>query len=143
LQVAWDSARETMRETAKTACYEDIPTSHVRSFSMSADFDDETWRLILLPVYLSAYRFQEKVYQVMVNGQSGAVAGQKPVAWWKVWLAIAGLILPGTITSLLGLPLIALAGIGAIPLVIGIILLVIGLVVSGVILKQAFQADDI
>ncbi len=142
LQAAWDSAREKMRETAKAACYDDIPTSHVRSFSMSADFDNETWRLILLPVYLSAYRFGEKIYQVMVNGQSGVVAGQKPVAWWKVWLAIAALLLPGTITSLLGLPLVALAGIGAIPLVIGVILLLIGLVISGVILKQAFEADD-
>ncbi len=77
-----------------------------------------------------------------MNGQSGVVAGQKPVAWWKVWLAIAALLLPGTITSLLGLPLIALAGIGAIPMVIGMILLLIGLVISGVILKQAFKADN-
>ncbi len=142
LQEAWNAARERMRETAKEACYRDIPTSHVRSFSMSADFDDESWRLILLPVYLSAYRFQEKIYQVMVNGQTGLVAGQKPVAWWKVWSAIAALLMPGAIAGLIGLPLLAIGGLGTILIVIGAILFIIGLVISGLILRQAMQAGE-
>jgi hypothetical protein len=78
----------------------------------------------------------------MVNGQTGVVAGQKPVAWWKVWLAILGLLLPGVVSSLIGLPFLAIGGAGVVPLFIGVILLVIGLVFGGIILKQAMQAGE-
>ncbi len=142
LQTAWDSAKTRMREMAKKACYEDIPTHHVRSFSMNADFDDESWRLILVPVFLTAYQYQNSTYQVIVNGQSGVVAGQKPVAWWKVWMVILALLLPGVISSLIGLPLLALGGVGAILVIMGAILFVGGLIVSGVIVRNAIQAGE-
>jgi hypothetical protein len=109
---------------------------------MSADFDQETWRLILIPIYVSAYRYQEKSFQVIVNGQTGSVAGQKPVAWIKVWLAILGLLLPGVIVSLFGLPLLALAGSGIILLIIGVAAFIIGLIISIIILRQAMQAGE-
>ncbi len=62
---------------------------------MTANFPNETWRYVLLPVYLSAYKYKGRTFQVMVNGQTGAVAGQKPVVWGKVWLAIALFLAPG------------------------------------------------
>lgn len=139
LPTAWDTARAKMRELIREACYDDTPTSRVRNFSMQADFDEETWRYILLPVFIAAFRFEKKVYQVMVNGQTGAVAGQKPVAWWKVWLAIAGLLSPGALSGLLGLILLA-AGIGVIPLVLGGVLFAIGMAISIFILNQAMEA---
>ena len=108
---------------------------------MSADFADESWRYILLPIYLSTYKFQDSTYQVMVNGQTGTVAGQKPVAWWKVWLAIAALLAPGTILGLIGLPLILLAGVGVILLGLGIILFIVGFVLSIKIYNQARQSE--
>jgi hypothetical protein len=89
LPQAWEQAKTAMREHAKKACRSDINSSHVRNFSMTGDFGEESWRYILLPVYLTAYRFENKAYQVMANGQTAVVAGQKPVAWWKVWLAIS------------------------------------------------------
>ncbi|MCL4560268.1 MAG: TFIIB-type zinc ribbon-containing protein [Chloroflexi bacterium] len=142
LQPAWDAARVEMREHARDACMEDIPTHHVRNFSMSADFNDESWRLILLPVYLATYQFAQKTYQVMVNGQTGSVAGQKPVAWWKVWLAIAALLIPGAVIGLIGLPFVMLGGAGVIPVVVGIFLFIVGLVISGIILNKAMHAGQ-
>lgn len=80
LTTAWEAGKAVMRERAKDSCYADIHrrSHHVRNFGMTADFADETWRYILVPVYVAAYRYQEKTYQVLVNGQTGAVAGQKP-----------------------------------------------------------------
>jgi hypothetical protein len=127
---AWEIGKHTIRENTKKACYQRINSSLVRNFSMSADFDDESWRYILLPVYLAAYRYEGKVFQVMINGQTGAVAGGKPVAWWKIWLAIAAILSPGAFLILIGLPLTLLAGLGVIAIAIGIILFVIGVVIS-------------
>ena len=107
---------------------------------LMADFEDEVWRYILLPVYAAAYRFENETFQVLVNGQTGAVAGQKPVAWWKVWLAIAGLLSPGVLLALLGLVLLLLGGIGIFALGLAAILFVIGLVISIKIFQQATEA---
>ncbi|HEX7976199.1 MAG TPA: hypothetical protein VF498_17450, partial [Anaerolineales bacterium] len=141
LASAWEQGKETMREQAKSACFEDISSSHVRNFSMVADFADEAWRYILLPVYLAAYRFESKVYQVMVNGQTGMIAGQKPVAWWKIWLAVVLLLSPGIILGLIGLPLILAGGVGFLPLLLGFILLVVGGILSIGLYRQAVASE--
>ncbi len=128
LPKAWEQGKAEMREQAKKACYSDINSSHVRNFNMTADFDEESWRYVLLPVYVAAYKFENQVYQVMLNGQTGAIAGQKPVAWWKIWLVIAAMLSPGLCLGLAGLPLLLAGGIGLVPLILGGILLVAGLV---------------
>ncbi len=138
---AWQSGKSAIREQARKACYQDIPTSHVRSFSMTADFADESWRYILLPVYLATYIYEAKVFQMMVNGQTGSVAGQKPVAWWKVWLAIAGLLIPGVILGLIGLPLLLLGGAGVVPIGLGAVLFVIGIILSFILHNKARQSE--
>lgn len=138
---AWETGKAIIRERGKDACYEDINSSHVRNFSMTADLADESWRYLLLPVYVAAYRFEDKTYQVMMNGQTGEVAGQKPVAWWKIWLAIALLLLPGAGLGLISLPLILVAGFGVVTLMIALILLVIGGAISIAIYRKAVQSE--
>ena len=141
LTEAWNIGKSAIRANARKACYHNIPSHHVRNFSMSADFADESWRYILLPVYLSSYKYEEKIYQVMINGQSGAIAGQKPVAWWKIWLAIAALLAPSVILGLIGLPLLLLGGAGIIPIALGIILFIVGIIFSNILYDKARQTE--
>jgi LSD1 subclass zinc finger protein len=138
---AWEIGKSIMREQAKQSCRDGIRSHHVRNFSMKADFSNEVWRYILLPVYMAAYRFEDKIFQVMVNGQTGVVAGQKPVAWWKIWLAIAALLSPGVLLGLVSLPFLLVGGIGIISLALAIILLVIGGGISVSIYKQAAASE--
>ncbi len=138
---AWEQAKTQLREDAHKACLNDIPTSHVRNFSMVADFAGETWRYILLPVYLSTYRFKDEIYQVMVNGQTGAIAGQKPVNWTTVWLVIAAMLAPGALSILIGLPMLLMGGIGMLPLILGFILLIAGGIGAGVLYNKARQSE--
>lgn len=139
---AWESGKSIMREQARQSCYNDIRSSHVRNFSMKADFSNEVWRYILLPVYLAAYRFEEKIFQVMVNGQTGKVAGQKPVAWWKIWLAISLLLSPGLVVGLVSLPFLLAGGVGIFPLIFAFILLLIGGGLSIALFKQATASES-
>ena len=141
LNSAWETGKGVMREKAQDACKQDIPTSHVRDFQMSADFCDETWRYALLPVYLSTYRYLGRTFQVIVNGQNGNISGQKPVEWWKVWMAIAALLLPGLGLGGVGFILLFLGGIGVIPLALGLILFIIGAIISVTIVKSAIDSE--
>ena len=43
-----------------------------------------TFKHILLPVWLASYRFYDKTYRVMVNGQTGEVMGDRPYSWVKI-----------------------------------------------------------
>jgi hypothetical protein len=141
LPQAWEGGKTEMRDQAKEACYADINSSHVRNFTMTADFADEAWRYLLLPVYITAYKFEDKVYQVMVNGQTGAVAGQKPVAWWKIWLAIGAMLAPGACLALVGLPLLLAGGVGLVPLILGGIAFVAGLVGAFILYNKAVASE--
>lgn len=143
LERAWELAREKMRESTRQACIAQASTGQVRNFSMNLDFSAESWRYVLLPIYVAAYRYQDKAFQVMVNGQTGAVAGQRPVDWTRVWLSVAALLAPGLLLSLLGLLTLVFGGVGAIIGGFGFFLLVIGVVIAVIILRQAMSMDDL
>lgn len=41
------------------------------------------YQLVLLPVWISAFKFKNRVYQVLVNGQTGEVVGDRPISKFK------------------------------------------------------------
>jgi predicted RNA-binding Zn-ribbon protein involved in translation (DUF1610 family) len=143
LESAWETVRHEMRERTRRACRAQASTSKIRNFSMNLDFSEESWRYILLPVYLAIYHYQDQSYQVMVNGQTGKVSGQRPVDWFKVWLAITGLLAPGLTIGIIGIITLIFAGLGLIIGVIGFMLLVIGLVIAFNIFRKAQAMDDV
>jgi len=139
LETAWDEGKAEMRERSKQQCRQSIHSAHVRNFSMAADFNEEAWRFILLPVYLTAYRYENRVFQVLVNGQTGAIGGQKPVDWWKIWLVIAIMLLPGLAVGLVGL-INRQSGPGLLVLAFG--LLVLGVIGAVVLYRKAVSSEE-
>ena len=129
-----------MRTRARAACEGDIPERHVRNFTMKADLRDEAWRHVLLPVWVSAYRWEGRTFVVLVDGCSGQVVGQKPVAWWKVWVTVALALSPGLVTLLVSLPLL-LFGVGLVVGVFGLVLLVAGAGASWWVWSQATASE--
>jgi hypothetical protein len=45
---------------------------------------------VLLPLWLSAYRFRGKIYRFLVNARTGEVQGQRPYSPIKIGFAILG-----------------------------------------------------
>ncbi len=142
LEKAWEIGREKMRDETRRACLAQASSSMVRNFNMNLDFSQESWRYVLLPIYVAAYQYQGTTYQVMVNGQTGAVAGQRPVDWTKVWLVIAAILSPGVLLSLLGL-ITSILGVGVAVGGFGFFLLLVGVVIAIIILRKAMSMDDV
>ncbi|MFN2108445.1 MAG: hypothetical protein ACK2UI_02170, partial [Anaerolineae bacterium] len=144
LEKAWEEGREKMRAATRSACRGQASTSRIRNFSMALDFNDESWRYVLAPVYMAVYQYEGQPYQVMVNGQTGAIAGQRPVDWNKVWLVVGASVAPGVLLTLVGLLAMVLGvllppalGAAAVLLVPGVILLIIGGIIAFVIAGKA------
>jgi hypothetical protein len=50
--------------------------------------------------YINTYYFENKPYQLLLNGQTGKIAGQRPADWRKIGFLSAGFILPGILLFL-------------------------------------------
>lgn len=48
--------------------------------------------LCLLPVYVLSYTYRGKFYRFLLNGQTGKMAGQKPISSTKVAMAVIGVL---------------------------------------------------
>lgn len=130
LDEAWERGRELIRVAMTQACEDNALSGggdKVRSMSMNLEFGDESWRYILLPVYLAPYTFQEETYQIVVNAQTGTVGGTRPVSWPKVIGVSALFFLPVLALGIVGLffpPLLFFAAFGFMAAVGGVIWLV-------------------
>ena len=57
-----------------------------------------TFKHILLPVWLAAYKYRGKTYRFVVNGRTGNVQGERPYSTVKITFAvILGLIVAGIV----------------------------------------------
>jgi hypothetical protein len=52
-----------------------------------ASYRDLTFKHILAPVWMVAYTYGAKAYQVVVNGVTGSISGHRPWSWIKITLA--------------------------------------------------------
>ena len=105
------------REEALAACKQEfyrreqgnvaamLPGDTHRDLRLETYFRDVNSDLVLLPVYLLSYRYRDKLYRFLLNGQTGKAAGDKPVSWLKIALAagigIAAVLLLVLLSSLL------------------------------------------
>lgn len=74
--------------------------------STSCLFAEMEGRPMLLPVWIGAYRVGEKMYRVVLNGQTGELTGTAPISWRKVLLAVgatlASLVVVAGVLATLG-----------------------------------------
>ena len=77
---------------------QDIGGDEQRIDSIDSDYRAETFKHVLLPVWMAAYKYSGKSYRFLVNGQTGEVQGERPWSVWKIALAvIAALIVAGVV----------------------------------------------
>ncbi|MEO4054411.1 hypothetical protein [Solibacillus sp. CAU 1738] len=60
----------------------------VNNINFSTVHSNITYKYLMLPLWLSSFRFKKKTYQFMVNGQTGKVGGQSPISAIKVTVAV-------------------------------------------------------
>lgn len=66
----------------------DIGGDEQRVNSIDTDWSAETFKHILLPVWMAAYKYNGKSYRFLVNGQTGEVQGERPWSVWKIGFAV-------------------------------------------------------
>jgi DNA-directed RNA polymerase subunit RPC12/RpoP len=88
LQSGFEIARTIMDEGIQKSIRRDIGGDHQRIDAVKTSYDKITFKHILLPVWLSAYRYRERIYRILINARTGELQGERPYSSWKIAAAI-------------------------------------------------------
>ena len=103
LPQGFEEAKIIMAPIIEQDAIEDIGGDEQRIDDIATSYSAVTFKHLLLPVFIGAYRFREKVYQVLVNARTGEVQGDRPYSVWKIFfLAIFLLAVIVTLISVFG-----------------------------------------
>ena len=98
LDEGFHEARARMDRQIERDVRFDIGGDRQRIHGIDTEIRDITFKHILLPVWLAAYKYRGKTYRFVVNGRTGRVQGERPWSAWKIAIAVVlGLIVAGVL----------------------------------------------
>ena len=86
LNEGWHDAVDQMSVVQRSRCGGDVPGDTHRFLNVRNSFSDQTFKHVLLPIWIASYRYGEDVHRFLVNGQTGEVTGTAPWSWIKITL---------------------------------------------------------
>jgi hypothetical protein len=99
LEQGFDRAKTLMHPAIARAIARDIGGDRQRVITQRTSYRNIAFKHLLLPVWITAFRYRERVYRVLVNARTGAVKGERPWSWAKIGaaavlaMAVVGLVL--------------------------------------------------
>lgn len=92
LKEGWEEAQKKIQSKLRTDISQyakgNWRADKVDSLHFSTLYSKITYKYLLVPVWMSSFKYKEKVYQFVVNGQTGKVGGKAPVSALRVILAV-------------------------------------------------------
>ncbi|MCC5973529.1 MAG: TFIIB-type zinc finger domain-containing protein [Rubellimicrobium sp.] len=88
LPEGFDEARQIMDRIIRQDIRRDIGGDEQRISMVDTAISDVTFKHVLLPVWMAAYKFKGQTYRFVVNGQTGKVQGERPWSWVKITIAV-------------------------------------------------------
>ena len=88
LEDGFKIAEERMEPRIRGAIDSDIGGDEQQILSMSVRHADVKCKHVLLPLWISSFRYKEKVFRFTVNARTGEVAGERPWSVVKIVLTV-------------------------------------------------------
>ena len=88
LAEGFDEAKEKIAPAIQSDVRLDIGGDEQRIESLNTNYYNVTFKHLLLPVYAGAYQYNGKLFQIVVNGRTGEIQGDRPYSVWKITLLI-------------------------------------------------------
>jgi hypothetical protein len=98
LEQAAGAAAQQMHNTLTGLCGSQVPGDTYRNLVIHPTYSGQTFKHTLVPVWLLTYTYGRRTFKVVANGHTGAIAGDYPKSFWKIFflvvtiLAIVGVI---------------------------------------------------
>jgi hypothetical protein len=85
---AAQNSQAQMTQQLHSMCAAEVPGDTHRNLRISPSFSGQTFKHMLVPIWLLTYTYRTKPYQVVVNAHTGRMAGQYPLSAWKIALLV-------------------------------------------------------
>jgi DNA-directed RNA polymerase subunit RPC12/RpoP len=95
-------ARSGLEVSDSSACQKYVP-GRCRNMKVNVQLEGLSSEPVLLPVWIMAYRYRDRVFRFLLNGQSGAATGQAPVSYAKIAFAVGLAIAIAAVVALIAL----------------------------------------
>jgi len=92
LEAGFVTAEARMVPKIRSAIESDIGGDDQRIGSMNVRHADVRFKHLLLPLWISSFRYKEKTYRFTVNARSGQVSGERPWSVAKIVLTVLAVI---------------------------------------------------
>ncbi|NJC73451.1 hypothetical protein HC031_27550 [Planosporangium thailandense] len=83
-----EAAKARMAPVIEGDCRRDIGGDEQRVHSVNTSYSNIMFKLMLLPVWIACYLYAGRTWQVLVNGRTGKVVGQRPYSAVKITMAV-------------------------------------------------------
>ena len=93
LIAAAEHSRQVMDDKTRSLCSREVPGDTQRNLRVQADYSNQTFKHILVPVWLITYDYGSRSFQVVINGYTGRISGDHPLSWVKITLAILAAVI--------------------------------------------------
>ncbi|MEP6823010.1 MAG: zinc ribbon domain-containing protein [Chthoniobacterales bacterium] len=93
LVAASKNSRETMDAKVRQMCAGQIPGDTYRNLQVAADYSAQTFKHVLLPIWILSYQYGGSAYRVVANGVTGTIAGKYPKSWVKIALLVLAILI--------------------------------------------------
>jgi hypothetical protein len=101
LEEGFGTAQGIMDTYIRQLCRRDIGGDHQQLNSVQTQHVGVTYKHVLLPLWLAVYRYQGKMFRILVNARTGEVIGARPYSWIKITLAVLAALVVVAIIVLL------------------------------------------
>lgn len=88
LKTSYGLAEQLVLEQVRQMCSGQLGGNIQRNLRVNTQLSRQTFKQVYLPLWLSTYKYQGKIYRILINGQTGKVYGEKPISWIKISLLI-------------------------------------------------------
>lgn len=85
---AFNLAKDVMHRTIRRTVRRDIGGDHQRIHHIDSDYQQVGFKLILAPMWISAFSYKDKTYRYVINGQNGKTHGERPYSVFKILGAV-------------------------------------------------------
>jgi DNA-directed RNA polymerase subunit RPC12/RpoP len=86
-------AKRRMAPVIEQDCRDDIGGDEQVVNDVRTAYHDLMFKLLLMPVWIAAYLYAGRSYQVLVNAHTGQVVGERPYSWIKITLFVLLMLL--------------------------------------------------
>lgn len=88
LPEGFERAKTIMDVTIRNLVKADIGGDHQQITSLNTKYSNIKFKHILLPIWLSTFAYNNKIYRFLINGRTGEVQGERPYSKMKIFLFI-------------------------------------------------------